>query len=286
MIYTIAGALTIGMIIGLLGSGGSVVTVPVLVYVVGHSPKAAISESLAIVGIISLVASIPYAFRKRVDWGSVLWFGLPGIAGTIIGAWLGGRAADSLQLGVFSVVLLLTAGVMIRSLMADRTVVRDGREKPDLDAHKRAPRGFWRQGKKILEGLGVGVLTGFVGVGGGFMIVPALAILGGLSMQMAVGTSLVIIFLKSMAGFAKYQQQLIESGTGVDWGTIALFTMLGIVASLVGQKVNSMMKQRTLSLVFTIFLMVTGLFVLYQEGSKLFRSDTDGNGEIKSVENS
>jgi uncharacterized protein len=286
MIYTIAGALTIGMIIGLLGSGGSVVTVPVLVYVVGHSPKAAISESLAIVGIISLVASIPYAFRKRVDWASVLWFGLPGIAGTIIGAWLGGRAADSLQLGFFSVVLLLTASVMIRNLIVDRTGEGDVREKPDSDAHNRAHRGFWRQGKKILEGLAVGVLTGFVGVGGGFMIVPALAILGGLSMQMAVGTSLVIIFLKSIAGFAKYQQQLIESGTGVDWGTIALFTMLGIVASLVGQKVNSMMKQRTLSLVFTIFLMVTGLFVLYQEGSKLLRSDTDGNGEIRSVEKS
>lgn len=277
MISTVIGALAIGLIIGLLGSGGSVVTVPVLVYVVGHSPKAAISESLAIVGIISLVAAIPYAWKRRVDWASVFWFGLPGIGGTIVGAWLGGHAADAMQLGVLALVLLVTAAFMIRGIVVNRPVDPDAASEAETVAGSKSHRGFFGQAKKMVEGSAVGILTGFVGVGGGFMIVPALAILGGLSMQMAIGTSLVIIFLKSAAGFAKYQQQMLDSDISIDMYTIALFAGLGIVTSLMGQQINSRLNQRILNLVFTIFLVITGSFVLVRESSRMFQGSDNAN---------
>ena len=100
MTATIIGALLIGITLGLLGSGGSALTVPVLVYFVGHDAKVSIAESMAIVGLICVVAAVPYARRKSVDWHSVIYFGVPGMAGTFAGAWLGGISSDALQLAV------------------------------------------------------------------------------------------------------------------------------------------------------------------------------------------
>src|SRR5690606_1166020 len=111
----------------------------------------------------------------------------------------------------------------------------------------------------------VGVLTGLVGVGGGFLIVPALVILGGLPMRTAVGTSLAVIALKSLAGFYKYLGVLAELDLRVNWSTVGLFIAIGIVGSLLGKAVSGRIDQVTLRRVFAVFLVIMDLFVLGKE---------------------
>jgi uncharacterized membrane protein YfcA len=114
-----------------------------------------------------------------------------------------------------------------------------------------------------LEGLGVGVLTGLVGVGGGFLIVPALVLLGGLPMRRAVGTSLVIIALKSLVGFAKYVDVLADLGLSIDWSVLALFTGFGIAGSLLGSRLSSLVPQHALQRVFSALLVLVGAGILW-----------------------
>ncbi|MCA9016163.1 MAG: sulfite exporter TauE/SafE family protein [Planctomycetaceae bacterium] len=259
MTTILIGSLLIGITLGLLGSGGSAITVPILVYLVGHGAKESIAESMAIVGLISIAAAIPYANAKQIDWRSVIYFGLPGMLGTFIGAWLGGLAAEAVQLVVFGTVLLAAAYIMFRRSKGSGTV-QDTTEVPV----QRAP--IWQV---MLEGVLVGTVTGFVGVGGGFLIVPALVILGKLPMRLAIGTSLVIIVINATVGFAKYEHYLLTHEMTVNWQTILVFTSVGVIGSVIGRKINARMNQRVLRTVFAGFLVLLGGFVIFHEGSKL-----------------
>jgi hypothetical protein len=243
----------------MLGSGGSAITVPVLVYLVGHGGKVSIAESMAIVGLISVAAAIPYGRAKQIDWRSVIYFGIPGMVGTYSGAWLGGIASEVLQLVVFGFVLLLAAYSMLRK----RKVKVD--QFDDQAEHYKPP-----VTKVAMEGTVVGIVTGFVGVGGGFLIVPALVILGHLPMRLAIGTSLVIIAAKSAVGFAKYQHYLLGHDLSVDIQTIAVFAVIGIFGSLIGRSINQRLNQHALRRVFAVFLILLGGFVIVREGSKVF----------------
>ena len=251
MIWAWIGALVIGLTLGLLGSGGSILTVPILVYLVGLPEKAAIADSLAIVGLIAAIAAIPYARQQLIHWRSVMFFGIPAILGTYGGAALSAVVSGTFQLTLFALVMLLAARFMLRSSTA---------EPPD------SQQAAW---KIILEGLAVGVLTGLVGVGGGFLIVPALVLLGGLSMHLAVGTSLVIIAVKSLAGFVKYVEVLAAEGIGIDWNIILVFSAIGIAGSFIGKHVSRHIPQKTLKRVFAFFLILMGLFILVKEGPAL-----------------
>lgn len=244
------GALAIGLSLGLLGAGGSILTVPVLVYLVGQIDKVAIAGSLAIVGGISLVGALPYIVQRRVDWRSVVLFGLPGMAGAYGGAYLAKFVPGTLQLVVFGALVVLASVLMIRP-----AAVQDTPPAPQAD---------W---KITLEGLVVGIVTGFVGVGGGFLIVPALVLLGGLSMHVAVGTSLLIITLKSFSGFYKYLDVLNALQLSLDWDIIGLFTVLGIVGSFAGSLVSTRLPQHTLRRTFACFLFVIGTSILWQNFS-------------------
>ena len=179
------GGMLIGVCLGLLGSGGSILTVPLLIYLLGHEPKPAIAESLAIVGGIAFIAAIGPTLRRRVDWASVLFFGIPALAGTVGGVWVSQFMSGAWQLAIFAVVMMLAAVLMFRGGGEGATEDRPPRTRRDLAL-------------AVAEGVGVGVLTGIVGVGGGFLIVPALVLLARLPMRIAVGTSLVIIALKSV----------------------------------------------------------------------------------------
>lgn len=247
------GALLIGLSLGLLGSGGSILTVPVLVYLAGEPDKIAIAESLAIVALIALAGSFPYALQRQIHWRSVLWFGLPGMAGTYGGAFLSQYLSGPAQLVLFAGVMLLAAGMMVRggTLAA-----------PDTPP-ERSP---WRI---LPEGLLVGVLTGLVGVGGGFLIVPALVLLGGLPMRLAVGTSLFIIALKSLTGFYKYVEVLAQAELSVNWPLIALFTALGVVGSWAGNRLNRHIPQAKLRKGFAVFLVAMAVFILWQNAGRL-----------------
>ena len=241
------GALLVGLVLGLLGSGGSILTVPVLVYLVGEPSKLAIAESLGIVALISLVGAMPFAYRGQVCWRSVGWFGGPGIVGAYLGAYLSQFMPGALQLAIFAGVMLLAAVMMFRR---SAPASGDGTD-----------RVFW---KVMLDGFGVGVLTGIVGVGGGFLIVPALVLLCGLSMHLAIGTSLFIIAIKSISGFIKYIDVMQEAGFSIHWDLVLIFSAIGILGSFVGGRLGAYVPQARLKRGFAVFLVLMGVVILGQ----------------------
>ena len=254
MILAWIGALFIGLTLGLLGSGGSILTVPVLTYLVGQETKVAIAGSLMIVGIISIFSAIPYARQGLVKWRTVVIFGVPGMAGAVFGAWSAHFVSDALQMLIFSVLLLAASYLMFKPVKLDS----------ETELEERAMY------KIALDGFIVGAVTGLVGVGGGFLIIPALVLLGGLSMRLAVGTSLVIIAVKSFAGFAEYLHVLQELQLSVDWEIIGMFSVIGIVGGWLGHKISSRINQEQLKRGFAIFLVLMGAFILYKNLPGLF----------------
>lgn len=248
MFWALLGALLIGISLGLLGSGGSILTVSVLVYLVGEPDKIAIAESLGIVGIISLIGAIPYIMRKEVDWKKVLYFGIPGMLGAYGGAALTQYISGETQLIIFGSVMLASSFLMIR----DNSGL--GKKKRSNDS----PSIVWL----ILEGLIIGLITGVVGVGGGFLIIPALVLLGGLSMRMAVGTSLLIITLNSILGFYKQLEVLQSSDLSINWHLILAFAAIGIAGSFAGSRLGRTIPQTLLKRGFGMFLIVMGSYIL------------------------
>jgi len=239
------GAIAIGISLGLLGSGGSILTVPVLVYLVGQDEKVAIAGSLFIVGSIALAGSLQFVRAGFINWRTVAIFGVPGMAGTYLGAAIAAYVSGLTQLALFAVVMLLASYLMLRPIRLSETV--------------RAPRALW---KIAGDGLAVGIITGLVGVGGGFLIVPALVLLGGLSMHHAVATSLVIIALKSFSGFYKYLDVLDAQQLGLDWPVLGLVTVLGIAGSFIGSRLARKVHQDRLKRWFGYFLIVMGIYIL------------------------
>ena len=246
MLLALAGAVLIGLTLGLLGSGGSILTVPVLLYLVHMPDKLAIASSLGIVGGISVVGAAPYARNRLVVWRSVLLFGFPAMAGTWSGAWVAQYLSGAVQLLIFAAVMLTAAVLMLRS----RPVIAT-----------QADRAAW---KIMLDGACTGVLTGTVGVGGGFIIVPALVILGGLGMRAAVGTSLVIIALASLSGFIKYLLVLSAQGQHVDWGIIALFIAVGALGSIAGHQIAGRLPHTVLRRIFGVFLVFMAIYIVWR----------------------
>ena len=255
MVLAWPGALVIGLSLGMLGSGGSILTVPVLVYLVGQEEKLAIAGSLAIVGLIAAAACLPYMRDKLVDWRTVFLFGVPGMIGTYFGAWSAAFVSGAMQLTVFAVVMLAASYFMLHP--------------KDLSDTPGAPRSLT---KITFDGLVVGALTGFVGVGGGFLVVPALVLLGGLSMHRAVATSLVIIALKSGAGFIKYLDVLAAEQLQLDWGLIGTIAAIGIAGSFLGNRWGCRIPQRRLQQGFGYFLICMGVFIFVSTAPDIFAS--------------
>ena len=249
MILAWIGALFIGVTLGLLGSGGSILTVPVLTYLVGQETKVAIAGSLMIVGIISVFSAIPYTRQKLVKWRTVILFGLPGMLGAVVGAWLAHFVSDAVQMLIFAALMLTASYLMFKPM-----------EFKEGD-HEHAERGVH---KIMVDGFVVGSVTGLVGVGGGFLIIPALVLLGGLSMRLAVGTSLIIIAIKSFAGFIGYLNVLDALQLSVDWNIIILFSVIGVVGGWLGHKISSKINQNQLKQGFAVFLVLMGVFILYE----------------------
>lgn len=242
MLLALLAALGIGVSLGLMGSGGSILTVPALVYVIGQDEKVAIAGSLGVVGIIAGVAGARAAWHGQVHWRSVAWFGLPGMLGTFGGAWLGGFVAGNVQLLTLVLVMLLASLLMLR---------------PEPPAAVREPAGQRAPWRSVLDGITFGTLTGFVGVGGGFLIVPALVLRGGLGMQRAIGSSLVIITLQSGTGFVKYHHVLLDLHQRLDWPVLGTFAAVGVLGSLAGGSFGKRLAQHRLRRVFaTILLLV------------------------------
>ncbi|HEU0078792.1 MAG TPA: sulfite exporter TauE/SafE family protein [Longimicrobiaceae bacterium] len=251
-ILGLALAALIGLSLGLLGGGGSILTVPIFVYVLGYGAKEAIAMSLAVVGATSLFGALGHWRAGNVNARVALIFGAVAMAGTYLGARLAVFFSGAAQLTLFAAVMLLAAFFMFREKKPDP---RSGAKPAD----EAAPVRDMPIGLIVLEGIAVGVLTGLVGVGGGFLIVPALVLLGRLPMKQAVGTSLVVIAMKSAAGFAGYLGQV-----EVDWAFMALFTGIAAAGILLGTWLVQYVPQAALKRSFAVFLLVMGGFILYQ----------------------
>lgn len=243
-------ALIIGILLGLLGGGGSVLTVPVMVYVVGLDPKTAIATSLVVVGTTSMVAIIGHARAGRVCWKTGLVFGLAGMVGAFAGGRLAAYIPGNILLILFAVVLLVTALAMLQGRKEENPGASGG---PICPAHINFAA-------VLFDGLMVGALNGLVGVGGGFVIVPALNLLGGLPMHAAVGTSLLIITMNSMAALAGY-----ISHVHIDPWLVATVTAMAIVGSLLGGLLSRRLRGVWLRRSFGLFVLGMAAYLFHRE---------------------
>lgn len=242
---TIGLAVLVGVSLGLLGGGGSILMVPLLAYVAGLDAKSAIAMSLLVVGVTSVVGAVSHARAGRVQWRTGLIFGGAGMVGAFSGGLLSRFIPGSVLLLGFAVMMIGTAIAMLR-----------GRSNTEAaDAEHRMP--LFRV---ILDGLVVGLVTGLVGAGGGFLVVPALALLGGLPMPVAVGTSLVVIAMKSFAGLAGYL-----ASVSLDWSLAAMVTAAAVVGALAGARLTAVINPDTLRDVFGWFVLVMSSVILAQE---------------------
>ncbi|WP_422773798.1 sulfite exporter TauE/SafE family protein [Plantactinospora sp. WMMC1484] len=240
---TLGLAVLIGVSLGLLGGGGSILAVPLLVYVAGLPAKEAIATSLLVVGVTSAVGVVPHARAGRVRWRTGLVFGLAGMAGAYPGGRLAGYVPAGLLLTGFALMMLGTAAAMIRGRRVDRPVRHD---VPVL--------------RVLVDGVAVGLVTGLVGAGGGFLVVPTLTLLGGLPMPYAVATSLVVIAMKSFAGLAGYL-----STVDIDWRLAAAVTAAAVAGSLVGGRLAGRIPEKLLRQGFGWFVATVGVLVLAQQ---------------------
>lgn len=238
----------IGLSLGLLGSGGSILTVPVLVYLVGEPEKLAIAESLLIVGAIAGIGALQHARQHHIDWRSAWMVGPPAMLGSYAGAWLSQWLSGRLQLMMFAAVMLLAA---YRMFVNSR---RDDALQP----------GYCRPGCLLGLGAGLGILSGLVGVGGGFLIVPALVLLGGLTMPVAVGTSLFIICLTSLVGFGKHLHLLHAEGLSLHWPMLGMFVVVGVLGSLASQPLGKRLPQMNLQRAYSGMVGLMAMVILWQ----------------------
>lgn len=240
----------IGLTLGLLGGGGSILTVPALVYLVGQSPQVAVTASLIIVGANSVLGAYFHRAQGTLNWRVALTFGGVGMIAAYWSAGLSHLFSSTMLLILFAILMLVVGALMI--------LRKTPAEQPH-NAHS------WFV--ILASGASVGVLTGFLGVGGGFLIVPALVMLVGLPMRQAVGTSLVIIAMNSLAGLLGHLNQ-----TAIDYVTVALFVVAGLAGTFLGVSLTKVIRAEQLRRLFAGFVILLALFLLYDNLPKLYGS--------------
>lgn len=251
MLLTLSLSIIIGLLLGLLGGGGSILTVPMLVYLLKVEPKTAIATAFVVIGSSSLIALIPHAKRAAVCWKSGLAFGLSGMLGAFSGGRLATHFPNELLMLFFGVICLLTGLLMVRG------------NKPQHPASHAEPISLCPLKlpllKLLINGFLVGGLTGIVGIGGGFIIVPALTLLVGLTLQGAIGTSLLIIAMNSAAGLIGYSSHI-----SLDLQLTLLITAGTVFGSLLGGYLSNLLPAQTLKRSFGALVILVAVYVLYQ----------------------
>ncbi len=232
-------SLLIGLSLGLLGGGGSILTVPIFLHVLGVEPKPAIAASLVVVGTTSAVAAAAHALRGRVRFKVGVTFGVAAMAGAYLGGQLARFIAGPHLIMAFAVMMVVTAVMMIR-----------GRRAPAGGAPRPLP-------VILAQGVGVGSMTGLIGAGGGFIIVPALVLLGGLAPKEAMATSLMVIAANCFAGLASQLHHV-----AIDWHLTLQVTAVAVLGSLVGVALAEKVKEARLRQAFGWLVLAMGIFEL------------------------
>jgi uncharacterized protein len=236
----------IGLVLGLLGGGGAILAVPALVYILHAPPHTAVAASLAIVAVGALVGVVWHARQGGVAWATAARLGVTGAIGAMVGAWLGQFISGERLLALLGLFMLVAAWLMGR------------RRTPTIDGGPAHPR------RALLLGLGLGVLTGFFGVGGGFLIVPALTLGLGLPMRLAVGTSLAVIAANSLAGLVGH----LGAGT-VEWGLTTLVAAGTIGGALIGSRMAGLVPDRQLRTGFAGLVAAVAIYLIYRNAAVL-----------------
>lgn len=239
----------IGLSLGLLGGGGSLLTVPALIYLAGQTPRAAVTTSLVIVGANSMVGALFHGSLRRLDWKVALVFGSAGMLVSYLSANISNQIAPELLLAAFAF-LMIGIGTMLLT------------RQPKEEVFEHVSKPLWLV---LTSGAGVGLLTGIFGVGGGFLVVPALVMLVGLPVQVAVGTSLVVIAMNSAAGFLGH----VGDGS-IDWMVTLVFTSSGLLGTFSGMKLSQRLSSSKLQKAFAVFVIALAAFLLIDNLSKLF----------------
>ena len=236
------GAAVIGLSLGLTGAGGSIVTLPVLVYLAGVPPREAVGLSLRVVGAAAAAGALQRWRAGDFHVRAALLFALSGMSGAWLGAKFTRMVSPDLLMALFAVLMLIVAGRMLWS--------RDGETVMSPECRP------WRC---LGAGAGTGILTGFIGVGGGFLLMPALVRFARLPLRMATGTSLAVIAINSAAGFAAHL------GDGpVDWKLAGLFSGLAVTGALAGNALSAKLPVKRLRQGFAAMVLATGAAVLWQ----------------------
>lgn len=238
----------IGLSLGLIGGGGSILTVPILVYFLGVAPHDAVGMSLAIVGATSLLGTYLHWRADNVDFPGGLLFGISGVAGALVGSPLTKLVSAEALLLIFGGLMMVVAFSMLwRGRKSVTKIV------PAAHPIKAASAGF-----------GVGLLTGFLGVGGGFLIVPALVLFGGMEMKKAIGTSLFVIFLNCVAGLLGHVSQNV-----FDWGLTGAVMALAVGGAVAGTMLSQRLEAHRLQRLFAILVLVVAVFLVAKNYSVL-----------------
>ncbi|WP_299039668.1 sulfite exporter TauE/SafE family protein [uncultured Pseudokineococcus sp.] len=239
----------IGLVLGATGAGGSVLAVPALVYVLGEGPQEATTASLVIVGVTSVVSAANHARTGHVRWLAGLAFAVVGVLTSIAGTRLNHAVHPDVLLAAFAVLMLVSATTML---------LRSRRPADPATGPRRPPRRTAVMVRVVLAGLGVGFLTGFLGVGGGFVVVPALVLALGFTMPVAVGTSLLVVALNSGVALAART----GSAAVFDWAVIVPFTLGAVAASFAGSRVAARVSPTVLTRTFAVLLVAVAAWVL------------------------
>ena len=245
----LAAGAVIGILLGLLGGGGSILAVPVLVFGLDLDIDQAIPISLIVVGVASAVGAIPKVRAHLVQWRLAAVFGAAGIPATFLGSALGRLLPQSVVMIGFAAVMIVAGARMLADRGDIGTACRIG--DSGINWRRCAPRA-------IPAGFAVGALTGLFGVGGGFLIIPALVLMLGIDMQIAIGTSLLIIVANSAAGLISH----LGSGVAIDPAITISFTGAAIVASLVAGRFGNRVNTETLQRWFAYLVFAVAAYIL------------------------
>lgn len=253
----------IGLSLGALGGGGSILAVPVLVYVVGQTPKQATASSLVLVSMTSLVGIVPHWRAGRVRVGAGVAFGLAGIGGSLLGTRINRSLDPDVLLLGFSMLMLVAAAAMWRNAQR-RARAQAGAGEPADPVRHTANRAA-TVAKVLAAGTLVGLLTGLFGVGGGFVIVPALVLALGFAMPQAVGTSLLVIIINSMMALAARW-----GGGGIEWDVIAPFAIASLAGVLVGSRIAGRSDSTTLQRWFVGLMVAVAVYTAVRSAIALW----------------
>ena len=254
------GALVIGVVLGLIGGGGSILTVPVLVYLLYLNPVTATAYSLFVVGVSALVGALQNIKKGLVDFKTAIVFAIPAFIAVYATRKYIVPAIPEKLFDIGGFIVTKDIGIMVFfalvMLLASVSMIR-GKCKNCDDENATVQYNY---PMIILEGLVVGLLTGIVGAGGGFLIIPALVMLAKLPMKKAVATSLLIIAIKSLIGFIGDIENL-----DIDWAFLLSFTLLSVVGIFIGIWLNKFIEGNKLKKYFGWFVLIMGVYILIKE---------------------